>query len=61
MPMKRRFTAGSRSTASRPTLRASGVAQDMRKLGYAAFADLDFTPVTRNEGDSYARCAVRWG
>jgi ech hydrogenase subunit E len=44
-----------------PTLRASGVAQDMRSLGYAAFKHLDFTPVTRMEGDSYARCAVRCG
>jgi ech hydrogenase subunit E len=42
-----------------PTLRASGIAQDMRKLGYAAFNDLEFEPVTRTEGDSYARCAVR--
>ena len=30
-----------------PTLRASGVAQDMRQLGYAAFKDLDFAPITR--------------
>jgi len=42
-----------------PTLRASGVAQDMRRLGYAAFGELPVTPVTRTEGDSYARCAVR--
>ncbi len=42
-----------------PTLRASGVAQDTRQLGYAAFKDLPFEPITRNEGDSYARCAVR--
>ena len=42
-----------------PTLRASGVAQDMRQLGYAAFADLEVRPVTRTEGDSFARCAVR--
>ena len=42
-----------------PTLRASGVAQDMRQLGYAAFKDLEFAPITRTEGDSYARCAVR--
>ena len=27
-----------------PTLRASGVAQDMRTLGYAAFNDLEFEP-----------------
>jgi ech hydrogenase subunit E len=42
-----------------PTLRASGVAQDMRQLGYAAFKDLPVEPITRTEGDSYARCAVR--
>jgi ech hydrogenase subunit E len=42
-----------------PTLRASGVAQDMRQLGYAAFKDLKLEPITRTEGDSYARCAVR--
>lgn len=42
-----------------PTLRASGVAQDMRQLGYAAFKDLEVKPVTRTEGDSFARCAVR--
>jgi ech hydrogenase subunit E len=40
-------------------LRASGVAQDMRQLGYAAFKDIPVEPVTRTEGDSYARCAVR--
>jgi ech hydrogenase subunit E len=44
-----------------PVLRASGVAQDMRQLGYAAFNDLPVEPVTRTEGDSYARCAVRCG
>jgi len=42
-----------------PMLRASGVAQDIRQLGYAAFKDLDFEPISRTEGDSYARCAVR--
>jgi ech hydrogenase subunit E len=42
-----------------PVLRASGVAQDMRKLGYAAYQDLPVEPVTRTDGDSYARCAVR--
>jgi len=42
-----------------PTLRASGVAQDMRRLGYAAFGELEVTPITRTEGDSYARCVVR--
>jgi ech hydrogenase subunit E len=42
-----------------PVLRASGVAQDIRKLGYAAYGELEMEPVTRTEGDSYARCAVR--
>jgi len=42
-----------------PMLRASGVAQDMRQLGYAAFPELELNPITRTEGDSYARCAVR--
>jgi len=42
-----------------PTLRASGVAQDMRKLGYAAFKDITFEPVIEQTGDSYARCKVR--
>ncbi len=42
-----------------PMLRASGVSQDMRRQGYAAFTDIPIEPVTRTEGDSYARCAVR--
>jgi ech hydrogenase subunit E len=42
-----------------PTVRASGVTQDLRKLGYAAYADLEFQAITRSEGDSFARCAVR--
>jgi ech hydrogenase subunit E len=42
-----------------PTLRASGVAQDMRQLGYAAYDKLEFAPICREDGDSYARCAVR--
>jgi ech hydrogenase subunit E len=42
-----------------PTLRASGVADDMRLLKYAAFGELDFEPISRTEGDSYGRCAVR--
>jgi ech hydrogenase subunit E len=43
-----------------PTLRASGVAQDIRTLGYAAFHDLDFEPVVETAGDCYARCKVRF-
>ncbi len=42
-----------------PTLRASGWKSDLRKLGYAAFRDLSFEPVTRTEGDCYGRTAVR--
>jgi len=43
-----------------PTLRASGIAQDMRMLGYAAFNELDFEPVVENEGDCHARSKVRF-
>jgi ech hydrogenase subunit E len=42
-----------------PTLRASGIARDTRKLGYAAYKDIRFEPVVEAEGDSYARCKVR--
>jgi ech hydrogenase subunit E len=42
-----------------PTLRASGIPQDMRKLGYAAYGKIQFEPVTETQGDSYARCKVR--
>jgi ech hydrogenase subunit E len=43
-----------------PTLRGSGVAQDMRRLGYAAYSELAFEPVVEQEGDCYARCKVRY-
>jgi len=42
-----------------PVLRASGVVSDTRMLGYAAYKDLSFAPITDTVGDSYARCAVR--
>ncbi len=42
-----------------PTLRASGVAQDTRELGYAAYGDIDLEPVVEKAGDCYARCLVR--
>lgn len=42
-----------------PVARGSGVVQDMRKLGYAAYSELQFEPVAETAGDSYARCAVR--
>lgn len=43
-----------------PTLRASGVAQDMRLLKYAAFDELQFEPVVETAGDCYARSRVRY-
>jgi len=42
-----------------PMLRASGVAIDLRKIGYAAYGDLKFEPVIETAGDCYARCKVR--
>lgn len=42
-----------------PMLRASGVSRDTRKLGYAAYGELEFEPVTAKDGDSFARCEVR--
>ncbi len=46
--------------AAGPTLRGSGVAQDMRQLKYAAFDKLDFTPITAPDGDCYSRGKVRF-
>ena len=45
--------------AAGPFMRASGIALDNRKLGYAAYGDLDFEPITSDVGDCYARCDVR--
>lgn len=42
-----------------PVLRASGVQQDMRKLGYAAYPELDWNIITDSGGDSFARTVVR--
>ncbi len=42
-----------------PTMRASGINQDMRKLGYAAYKQLKFEPIVETAGDSYSRCVVR--
>ena len=44
-----------------PVLRASGIRDDTRLLGYAGYAEVDFEPVVETAGDSYARCAVRIG
>ncbi|HAN44418.1 MAG TPA: NADH-quinone oxidoreductase subunit D [Ruminococcaceae bacterium] len=42
-----------------PMMRASGIAMDIRKLGYSAYGDIDFDVITATEGDSYARTKVR--
>ncbi len=42
-----------------PMLRASGIGQDMRCLGYAAYGQLEFEPVVDHGCDSMARCRVR--
>lgn len=42
-----------------PTARGSGIEMDMRRLGYAAYGDLDFEPIVEKDGDCYARCVVR--
>jgi len=42
-----------------PMLRASGIAQDLRQTGYAAYGDMDFEPVVETDGDSYSRGIVR--
>ncbi len=44
-----------------PVLRASGVSQDTRSLGYAAYGEVGFEPVVGSAGDSYERCACRIG
>ncbi|MRR58453.1 MAG: NADH-quinone oxidoreductase subunit D [Deltaproteobacteria bacterium] len=46
--------------AAGPTLRASGIVQDMRQTGYAAYSELDFSPVVETDGDCYARTVCRF-
>ncbi len=46
--------------AAGPTLRGSGVEQDMRMLGYGAYKHLDFAPVVHPDGDCFARSWVRF-
>ncbi|WP_285906597.1 nickel-dependent hydrogenase large subunit [Pseudodesulfovibrio pelocollis] len=46
--------------AAGPTLRGSGVAQDMRMLGYGGYSELDFEPVVETSGDCWARSTVRF-
>jgi len=56
LPAEKAFELG----AVGPTARASGIAQDMRMLGYSAFNQLDFEPVVETGGDCYARSKVRF-
>ena len=42
-----------------PFMRSSGISYDTRKLGYAAYTDLEFEPITSDVGDCYARTDVR--
>ena len=42
-----------------PTLRASGVAEDARLIGYDAYGELNYEPIVENAGDCYARALVR--
>ena len=42
-----------------PMARASGIKQDFRMTGYSVYGKLDFEPVVENDGDCYARTAVR--
>jgi ech hydrogenase subunit E len=42
-----------------PMARASGLAMDMRAIGYAAYKELNVEPVVETAGDCYARCLVR--
>ncbi|MFH0880852.1 MAG: nickel-dependent hydrogenase large subunit [Lentisphaerota bacterium] len=42
-----------------PMLRASSIAQDSRKLGYAAYGKLIWEPITEKAGDCQARSMVR--
>ena len=42
-----------------PTARGSGVLNDMRKRGYAAYDRVKFEPILESSGDCYARTSVR--
>ncbi|MDP4180375.1 MAG: nickel-dependent hydrogenase large subunit [Bacillota bacterium] len=42
-----------------PMARGSGISQDFRTTGYAAYGELDFEPVIEKDGDCYARTLVR--
>jgi ech hydrogenase subunit E len=42
-----------------PVSRASGIGQDIRQNDYAAYHLINFRPVVREDGDSYARMMIR--
>ncbi len=42
-----------------PVARASGIKEDARLDGFAAYAELDFQPLVREEGDAFARTLIR--
>lgn len=42
-----------------PFGRGSGLEQDLRMTGYAAYNELDVEPIFETDGDCYARCKVR--
>jgi ech hydrogenase subunit E len=42
-----------------PTLRGSGVAEDIRMNGYEVYRELGFEPVVETDGDSHSRAVVR--
>jgi ech hydrogenase subunit E len=42
-----------------PTLRGSGIGQDMRKRGYAVYGNLSWEPIVESDGDCFARSIVR--
>ncbi|RCX12356.1 Ni,Fe-hydrogenase III large subunit [Anaerobacterium chartisolvens] len=45
--------------AAGPMARGSGIRQDLRMTGYAAYGELDFEPIVETDGDCYARTMVR--
>jgi len=43
-----------------PTIRGSGIKQDMRMTGYEAYGALEFEPIIHEGEDSYSRMLVRY-
>ncbi len=43
-----------------PTIRGSGIKEDLRMSGYEAYKELDFQPVTHDGEDAYSRMLVRF-